>query len=87
MINPNLIPIVLAFILIISFWTFVFIIFYHLVRFGIGTQPKILSAVFIFGSFALFFMTVLFFSNIEWGILGDQILILIKNSNFISTSI
>lgn len=64
--DPNIIFIILALLLIFIFWLFVFVIFYHLVRFGVGTQPKIGSAIFVLGSLVLFFMSVTFFSIINW---------------------
>jgi hypothetical protein len=64
--EPNLIFIALSSLIIFLFWLFVFVIFYHLVRFGIGTQPKVGAAIFVLGSFTLFFMSILFFSNIDW---------------------
>ena len=54
------------FTILIVVWLFVFFIFYHIVRFGVGTQPKIGSAIFVLGSLVLFFMSVTFFSIINW---------------------
>lgn len=73
MLNIDFITLALAFILIIPYWAFVFIIFYHLVRFGVGTQPKILSAIFVFGAFVIFFITIVIFSNIDWVLILNQI--------------
>lgn len=84
MLNINLVLIALAAIIVLSFWVFVFIVFYHLVRFGIGTQPKILSAVFMFGSFALFFLSIFLFSNIDWNYLYGQMAVFFNSSSFIS---
>lgn len=70
--DPNLIFIILSSLLIFLFWLFVFVIFYHLVRFGVGTQPKAGAAIFVFGSLTLFFMSILFFSNIDWSIIINK---------------
>jgi len=43
-----------ALVIATIFWMVVFIIFYHLTRFGIGTLPKKFSAAFLAGSVALF---------------------------------
>lgn len=84
MLNLDFIFVALSSILIFSFWVFVFIIFYHLVRFGIGTQPKLGSLVFVFGSFTLFFLSVFFFSNIDWKDLSKQLSGFAKDTVFIT---
>ena len=71
--NIDLILFGLAAIIILGFWIFVFIIFYHLVRFGIGTQPKIISALFVLGSFSLFFISTMLFLGIDWSSIFAQI--------------
>lgn len=81
MVQVDIIFLSLALLLILSYWIFVFIIFYHLVRFGIGTQPKIASAIFVFGSLSLFFVSVIFFSNIDWNLLGTNAIRLLKESS------
>ena len=71
----------LAGFLFLIYWVFNFVILYHLVRFGIGVQPKILAAAFLLGMIVLSFLTALFFvnfdlnfPNIEWRNLGQIIL-------------
>jgi hypothetical protein len=80
MLDINVVLVAIAFLLIIVYWISVFIIFYHLVRFGVGRQPKILSALFVLGSFILFFISIVLFSNINTGQLNIQLQNII-NSN------
>jgi len=47
------------------FWGAVFVIFYHLTRFGVGTQPKRFAAAFFLGSVILFGASVIFFANVD----------------------
>jgi len=46
------------------FWITSFVILYHLVRFGIGTLPKKLGAVFLIGSVLLFTLTLVAYLNL-----------------------
>lgn len=43
------------------FWVGVFFILYHLIRFGVSTQPKKIAIVFIIGSVLLSLITTLLF--------------------------
>lgn len=43
------------------FWVGVFFILYHLIRFGVSSQPKKIALVFIIGSILLSLITTLFF--------------------------
>ncbi len=72
--NINLVLLGLVLIIVLSYWIFVFIIFYHLVRFGVGTLPKTLSAFFVLGSLVLFSTCVFLFSTINFGALTQQTL-------------
>lgn len=54
---------------VITYWTTTFIIIYHLTRFGIGTQPKILATIFFFGSAFLSLVSFFLFLNIDLNIL------------------
>lgn len=47
------------------YWGFNFIILYHLLRFGVGTQPKRIAAVFLLSLVTLSFVCVLLFANID----------------------
>ncbi len=66
--------IILILIAAVYLW-FVFIIIYHLIRFGVGTKPKMLALIFFLGSILLLVLTLFAFSQINWG----EILGLIKN--------
>ena len=54
------------------YWGVVFIILYHLARFGIGVQPKRFAAIFLFGSIILSGAAIIFFINIDIGSLIPQ---------------
>jgi uncharacterized membrane protein len=56
---------VFAVFLLLVYWTQAFFILYHLVRFGIGSAPKILALVFVLGSVVLFIATFVFYSQID----------------------
>ena len=56
--------IILAFLALI-YWGAVFTILYHLTRFGIGTQPKRLAAIFLFGTVVLFFASVILYVRVD----------------------
>lgn len=56
----------LGFILVIAVYVIGgFIILYHLIRFGIGNQPKIAAFVFFSGSVILVLFTAVFFFNLQ----------------------
>ena len=64
--TPNFILIILFTITLFVYWILTFIILYHLVRFGIGTQPKKIAAIFLLGSIGLFATGALFLSSIDF---------------------
>ena len=55
----------IMFAVYLIFWGAVFVIFYHLTRFGVGTQPKRFAAVFFIGSVILFGASVILFANLD----------------------
>jgi hypothetical protein len=55
----------LGFILLIYLW-FVFLIFYHFVRFGIGVEPKRVAFFFLLGSFLFFLLLIFGYSFTDW---------------------
>lgn len=67
---------------ILVYWIFNFIILYHLTRFGIGTQPKKFSAVFLLGSIILFFVSGSIFAGLDTNVLEQELRGLLNNSNF-----
>ena len=46
------------------YWTGTFVILYHLIRFGVGSQPKKIAAAFLTGSLILSIITTLFFAQV-----------------------
>ena len=49
------------------YWGMVFIIIYHLTRFGIGVQPKKFAAIFMLGSLVLSTVAIILFTKLEIG--------------------
>lgn len=52
-----------AFIML-AYWTGAFVILYHLIRFGISSQPKKIAIIFLTGSLILSVITTLFFAQV-----------------------
>jgi hypothetical protein len=50
--------------LMLLYWTGTFVILYHLIRFGIGNQPKKIAIAFLAGSLLLSIITTLFFAQV-----------------------
>lgn len=63
---------ILAGLAFLVYWGTVFIILYHLTRFGIGTQPKKFAAAFLFGSVILSGAAIILFMNIDISALMPQ---------------
>jgi hypothetical protein len=51
--------------LVLVYWTVVFIILYHLTRFGVGVQPKKFAAVFLIGTVILFTVAISLYMNVD----------------------
>lgn len=47
----------------LAYWTGAFVILYHLIRFGVGNQPKKIALIFFVGSIILTLVTTLFFAQ------------------------
>jgi hypothetical protein len=65
MISIQLAVVLLVLLTILLYWGLVFVILYHLTRFGIGTQPKRFAAVFLLGSVLIFGVFITSFANID----------------------
>ena len=55
---------IVATFVFLAFWIAVFTIFYHLTRFGVGTLPKKLSAIFLLGAVLLFGTSLILYQGI-----------------------
>jgi len=53
------------FLAIFFYWIFNFIIIYHLVRFGVGVQPKIFAIIFFLGTIFLFLATIILYFSLD----------------------
>ena len=60
---------VLAAFVLLVYWVIIFIILYHLTRFGIGVQPKRFAAAFLLGSVVLSATAIILFLNIDISLL------------------
>jgi hypothetical protein len=78
--NQLIFALIVLFVLL-AYWTFNFIVIYHLARFGIGTEPKKFAVIFFLGSVVLFFVNVLLFANLDFASIKHQ-LIELSNSSF-----
>ncbi len=47
------------------YWTYVFVIIYHLVRFGVGPKPKLFAMIFLAGAVILFTAAIYSFSRVD----------------------
>lgn len=57
-------PTIIFLIAVVAYWIGAFIILYHLIRFGIGSRPKMIAFIFFIGSVViLLFVATLFFSS------------------------
>jgi hypothetical protein len=65
MIPVNLISNVLVIFLFLGFWITSFVILYHLSRFGVGTMPKKLAAIFLIGSLSLFAWSIATYTTLN----------------------
>jgi hypothetical protein len=65
-INFSLIPLIIA--LVFYLW-YTFSIVYHLIRFGVGAEPKKTALVFFTGSFILFSLVIIAYFRINWEII------------------
>lgn len=72
LLSLDLLLIVLILFILLFYWVFNFVTVYHLLRFGVGTQPKKIAAVFMFGVVTLFFFTVVLFAKLDVGDLGNK---------------
>ncbi|MDB5266189.1 MAG: hypothetical protein JWN89_4 [Parcubacteria group bacterium] len=73
MITAHFLANLLAVVVYFLFWSEVFIILYHLTRFGIGTQPKRYAAVFFLGSIILFLVSVVAYFTLDFSTLSHLI--------------
>ncbi len=82
LINTISSPSVLFFIFIATiflvYWIMTFTIFYHLVRFSVGTLARKIAIVFFLGSVILFSINFLFIASMNYETLIQKLVYLIK---------
>jgi len=64
--NGSNISLILFFLILGFYLWYAFSIIYHLIRFGVGVRPKILALTFFIGSFVLFVMVIVAYSQVDW---------------------
>jgi hypothetical protein len=64
--TPLVIGAIIVVVTLLVYWLLAFIIFYHLIRFGVGTQPKKIAAIFLLGAVGLFFVSVASFVRVDF---------------------
>jgi len=80
----NQLPLILLFVFFaINLW-YVFAIIYHLIRFGIGVNPKIMALFFFIGSIVFFLIVFAMFNLVDWQNLLNK---LVDFVNFLKTYI
>lgn len=75
-IDPSFVKIGLAavgLLALAAYWIFNFVIIYHLLRFGVGVQPKRFAAIFLLGSIFLFFLSAKLWNRLDLQPIGDRI--------------
>ncbi len=72
--NPQNLFYVLLVLVFIAYWVFSFTVFYHLIRFGIGTLPKKLATLYLLGSALFFSVVFLLFVSVDLGVIKSSII-------------
>lgn len=65
MITTAQVIISLTFLFLIGYWTGIFLLSYHLIRFGIGTQPRRVAFAMILGSVLLTILSMMLLLTIK----------------------
>ncbi|MCX6736655.1 MAG: hypothetical protein NTW73_00995 [Candidatus Parcubacteria bacterium] len=81
-INKINVPLILFGIIIFFYLWYVFSILYHLIRFGIGTHPKMIALIFFVGSIILVAICFITYFSISWADLINQISNLINQFSY-----
>lgn len=70
--NGSLIALIVFFVFLLLYLWYAFSIVYHLIRFGIGTQPKTLALIFFIGSIIIFAAAITAYLRIDWSDFSEQ---------------
>jgi len=81
-ITPQFISAAIVILLPLVYWGFNFVVLYHLLRFGIGVQPKRFAALYFLGSSVLFWIVITLFINTDPLSFKNDLGEFIKNSSF-----
>jgi hypothetical protein len=77
--SPSLVMSLVGLFFFVAYWSYNFIIVYHLARFGVGVLPKRLAAFFMIGSIFLFFVSVTLYSAIDKNAVRDKVVSVARN--------
>lgn len=58
---------------LVAYWVLAYFLLYHLTRFGIGQEPKLLSFIFLLGSLALTIITIIIYVQIGYSGLTNSV--------------
>ena len=81
-ITPQFMAGVILILLPLLYWGFNFVVIYHLLRFGIGVQPKRFAALYFLGSSVLFWIVIMLFINMDMGSFKTTLRDFITNTFF-----
>lgn len=57
--------VIIVTLFLLGFWTMIFLLMYHLIRFGIGTHPRRIALLMLIGSIVLTILTVMLLYTIK----------------------
>lgn len=60
-------------LIFIIYWLYVFVIIYHLTRFGVGPRPKVVAFVFFIGAVVLFIIPIQLLNTLNLTALTQKI--------------
>ncbi len=72
--SPTSLFFIFVILVFILYWVLTFTIFYHLIRFSVGTLPKKLAFIFLFGSEILFCINFVFIMAMNYSLLIERII-------------
>ncbi len=66
-------PLLILVVALVAYWVMAYFLLYHLTRFGVGTEPKLVSFVFLLGSIALTIITIIIYVQMGHATLNNSV--------------
>lgn len=66
-------PLLILVVALVAYWVLAYFLLYHLTRFGVGTEPKLVSFVFLLGSIALTIITIIIYVQMGHSVLNSSV--------------